>query len=1104
MKNKKGIKQLNKFFALFRLFGIKSLSVYQLTFILLVVASLISFVTVAVGWAFAESRRVQKEIAGLKENALAKQKENLKEEASSLINYLEYIQRDSIYHSTEELKEEAMIYFESIRFGNDGYVFVNTYDGLALLFDGHKIDTIKNISDLTDPSGLRIFQKELELAQIPEGGSFQYQFKKINDSILYPKMSYIMGFDNWGWIIGAGDYLDSVDIEIASLEKELESKLYNNFLIALIIFIPILFLLIFFSSIIAKAIQNQFNTFVRIIKRTDLSKKNKRPFELIFIRELKEIAYDIAQAEERVNQLGNIIDQSQNEIYIFNQDDLHFVLLNSGARKNCGYSKKELLKMTPLDLKPELSLEQFRDFTEPLKQNKKEQIQFETINQRKDKSFYPVDVHLAKSVYNEKPVYVAFIYDISIRKEAEKQMLISNQRFIEVFDNAPVSLWEEDFTDLVNYLDIQLELHNLPIDELFEKHPDILYQCAALVKVVNVNKQTLNLFEAENKEELYGNLNTVFTEDSVLTFKQSLFALYRGEKQFSSESENLTLKGEKLDVLLRWSFLSTDGNPARKIIVSITDLSDLRKTEQELYASEARFHSIFENSNTIMLIVNPENKHFIDVNPSALDFYGYSRKQFLNDITIDDINTLSSEEIKVQKEIEKSKKNAFFNFKHRLSNGEIRDVEVYSGELKYEQKTVLFSIVHDITEKKQAEDLLIKSKNKIESIFRAAPTGIGLVSDCVFTEINDRFCEMTGFSAEELLNQEARIIYPSQEEFERVEKEKYKQIREKGTGTVETKFKHKNGKIISVLMSSTPLDMNDLAKGVTFTALDITERNEIYQELEKHRNKLKELVSDRTAALEESQRGLLNLVDDLNSQSEKLAKSNKRLSEVNEELETFTYSVSHDLKAPLRGIDGYSQLLLEEFENEINPEANKFLNNIRKSTQQMNLLIEDLLGYSRMERKDFTAQEVEFRPLVDNLVYQMADSISERKGKVKVSVPKKFILHVDKDGLNLVLRNLIENALKFSVPGKIPHIEIGGSEDDEKWIIFVKDKGIGFDMKYHDRIFKIFQRLHLAEEYEGTGIGLAMVAKAVQRMNGKIWAESELGKGSCFYVEIEK
>ena len=157
-----------------------------------------------------------------------------------------------------------------------------------------------------------------------------------------------------------------------------------------------------------------------------------------------------------------------------------------------------------------------------------------------------------------------------------------------------------------------------------------------------------------------------------------------------------------------------------------------------------------------------------------------------------------------------------------------------------------------------------------------------------------------------------------------------------------------------------------------------------------------------------------------------------------------------------------------------------------------------------MERKDLQLQNVNLNSVVNGILNHFSKTISENKIKINKTIPEDFTLSVDKEGLNQVLRNLVDNAIKFSAHSKTPKIELGCSESETHWLIFVKDNGIGFNMKYHDRIFKIFQRLHLAEEYPGTGIGLAMVIKAVQRMNGKIWAESEFGKGACFYVEIWK
>ena len=221
-------------------------------------------------------------------------------------------------------------------------------------------------------------------------------------------------------------------------------------------------------------------------------------------------------------------------------------------------------------------------------------------------------------------------------------------------------------------------------------------------------------------------------------------------------------------------------------------------------------------------------------------------------------------------------------------------------------------------------------------------------------------------------------------------------------------------------------------------------------------------------------------------------------------METFTYSVSHDLKAPVRGIDGYSKLLLDLYKNELNEEAHEFLKNIRAGTLQMNHLIEDLLAYSRLERQEFEIRNIVLQPLINDLLVLLSGEIKEFNIQIKTSFPEDFMLLADNNGLKLVLRNLLDNAIKFSSKSDNPQIEIGSRDNSTHWLIFVKDNGVGFDMKYHDRIFKIFQRLHLPEEFEGTGIGLAMVEKAMHRMNGIIWAESELGKGTCFYLEFKK
>lgn len=241
----------------------------------------------------------------------------------------------------------------------------------------------------------------------------------------------------------------------------------------------------------------------------------------------------------------------------------------------------------------------------------------------------------------------------------------------------------------------------------------------------------------------------------------------------------------------------------------------------------------------------------------------------------------------------------------------------------------------------------------------------------------------------------------------------------------------------------------------------------------------------------------------LREMNETLTKRTSELSAINGELQTFSYSISHDLKAPLRGIDGYSSLLLEEFGDKVGDDGRRYLTNLRQGAQQMNLLITDLLAYTRVERAAPEAESVELQSLVSGLIADRADDIAAAKATVVNAVPP-LTLVTDRRGLAMALRNFLDNALKFTKGAALPMIEVGAHDEGAAIRIWVKDNGPGFDMAFHDKIFEMFQRLNRVEEYSGTGIGLAMVRKAAERMHGRAWAESKPGEGATFYLRIGK
>jgi PAS domain S-box-containing protein len=254
---------------------------------------------------------------------------------------------------------------------------------------------------------------------------------------------------------------------------------------------------------------------------------------------------------------------------------------------------------------------------------------------------------------------------------------------------------------------------------------------------------------------------------------------------------------------------------------------------------------------------------------------------------------------------------------------------------------------------------------------------------------------------------------------------------------------------------------------------DVTERRRTQQELERLNRELEDRVRSRTAQLEAA----------------------------NKELEAFSYSVSHDLRAPVRHIDGFVKLL----ERELPPPTEKtahYLRTIAASSQRMAALIDDLLALSRTGRAPLEMRNVQLRQLVDEVIVDLKPDFARRKLEWRIA-PLPAV-RADPSLLRVVLQNLLDNAVKYTQPQEAAVVEIGALRlDDGDTAVYVRDNGVGFDMRYADRLFGVFQRLHRAEEFEGSGIGLATARRVVHRHGGRIWGEGEPGRGACFYFTIQ-
>ncbi len=340
------------------------------------------------------------------------------------------------------------------------------------------------------------------------------------------------------------------------------------------------------------------------------------------------------------------------------------------------------------------------------------------------------------------------------------------------------------------------------------------------------------------------------------------------------------------------------------------------------------------------------------------------------------------------------------------------------------------------------------------------------------TDVNEATAKVTGVPREKLIGTDFSNYFTEPGKA----REGYQLVFSKGTVTdYPLTIRHNDGKLTDVLYNASVYkDVAGNVLGVFAAARDITDRKQAEKEIHLLNESLEQRVQERTAELEAS----------------------------NKELESFSYSVSHDLRAPLRAIDGFSGVLFEEYEDKFDGEGKRVLHIIRDNTRKMGQLIDDLLAFSRLGRQAVTLSDIDMHKLAETVFATLKALAPEQN--LRLNLTSLLPVKGDLAMLRQVFTNLLSNAIKFTRPKEVGIIEVGSASEGNQNAYFVKDNGVGFDMRYVGKLFGVFQRLHSSKEFEGTGVGLAIVQRIIHRHGGRVWAEGKVGEGACFYFTLPR
>ncbi|HEV2393803.1 MAG TPA: PAS domain S-box protein [Verrucomicrobiae bacterium] len=584
-------------------------------------------------------------------------------------------------------------------------------------------------------------------------------------------------------------------------------------------------------------------------------------------------------------------------------------------------------------------------------------------------------------------------------------------------------------------------------------------------------RQTLNrlVYKLGNGQWNIPKLRTLLEE--VLPRKK-FFKEFEVTHEFESIGQRtMLLSGRQVDHLQR-------------ILLFIEDITERRRAQAAIQVSEIRYRRLFEAARDGILILDPTTRKITDANPFMSELLGYPRGELLGK-DLWEIGLLKDEKAN-QSAFRELQKKHFIRYEDlplQNKTGQRREVEFVSNLYDEGGRKVIQCNIRDITQRKQAEESLRKSEKRFYAIFSQATAGIAQTDmNGRFTLVNKCYSDIAGRTAKELLGLRMQdLVHPDDQARNTA---LLKKLRKEGGGfSIEKRCLRPNGDIVWVRSSVSCI--NHAPAGEQYflaVTLDITENKR-------------------------AERALLDAKDEIGRRAldleEVVAERTSELRKTIGELEGFSYSVSHDMRAPLRAMQSFAQFLVDEYGSKLDEQGVDYLHRIMRSAVRLDRLIQDVLSYTKVLHSNLPLERVNLDRLVRDMVETFPNG-QRIKPEIRIQGTLPQVMG-NEALLAQCVSNLLSNGTKFVAPGTTPRLEVSAEKVEDASIrVWFKDNGIGIAPENHERIFRLFERIQPATEYEGTGIGLSIVRKASERMGAEIGFESELGKGARFWIQLQK